>query len=335
MAGKRLVDLAALVGAARGVARQHVALRSQQVEIYSQTSSLAKAVRSQTERITETAKAASILASRLNEEPPAWTRDIVSTEERDYAATRVRPAAGQHEPSEKATALQSNGMIDIERNGGVQESSDTIVIPEHIAEGIDKHSISVLDQGHDQVEFYQRTEHTVVNATISKGNIPEHVSCSQLGVDQLSNMSPASDSYYSTTDVPAPDSIPSLQAVPEQDQVPSGINTDVFQSSRISQLLGGKSKTSERSSLKLKGALKTPIDHTGLSNGRDQDTFNVRTSNQTSSSSVNSVIDLASQQPTEPMRETVETPKNEHSKETDSTRLENTVRGTHITSNFH
>lgn len=75
MAGKRLLDLAALFNVSRGVAQKHVALRARQLDVYNQTSSLARAVRNQTERVTETAKAASILASRLNESAPAWTSE--------------------------------------------------------------------------------------------------------------------------------------------------------------------------------------------------------------------------------------------------------------------
>ena len=75
MSGKRLLDLAALFNASRGVAQKHVALRARQLDAYNKTSTLAAAVRTQTERITETAKAASFLASRLNENTPEWARE--------------------------------------------------------------------------------------------------------------------------------------------------------------------------------------------------------------------------------------------------------------------
>jgi aarF domain-containing kinase len=75
MSGKRLLDLAALFNASRGVAQKHVALRSRQVDVYNRTSTLARAVKSQTDRVTETAKAASFLFSRLNEKAPSWTSE--------------------------------------------------------------------------------------------------------------------------------------------------------------------------------------------------------------------------------------------------------------------
>ena len=75
MAGKRLLDLAALFNASRGVAQKHVALRSRQLEVYNRTSTLARAVRNQTDRVTETVKAASFLASRLNDDAPEWSSE--------------------------------------------------------------------------------------------------------------------------------------------------------------------------------------------------------------------------------------------------------------------
>ncbi len=79
MAGKRLLDVAALFNASRGVAQKHLALRARQVDVYNQTSTLAKAVKNQTDRVTETVKAASFLASRLNESGPAWTSEAPDT----------------------------------------------------------------------------------------------------------------------------------------------------------------------------------------------------------------------------------------------------------------
>ena len=66
MTGRRLLDVAAIFKASRGVAAKHVALRQHQFDLYSKTSSLAKAVKSQTDRVTLTVKAASVLAERFN-----------------------------------------------------------------------------------------------------------------------------------------------------------------------------------------------------------------------------------------------------------------------------
>jgi aarF domain-containing kinase len=99
MSGKRLVDLAALLNASRGVAQKHIALRSRQIDVYNRTSTLARAVRSQTERVTETAKAASFLASRLNESAPDWAGEAQDTKSdakwsEDPIPSRKSTAAG-------------------------------------------------------------------------------------------------------------------------------------------------------------------------------------------------------------------------------------------------
>lgn len=67
MAGRRILDAAAIFNASRAVTSKHVALRAHQLDVYSKTSSLAKAVKGQTDRFTLTVEAASALARRFNE----------------------------------------------------------------------------------------------------------------------------------------------------------------------------------------------------------------------------------------------------------------------------
>jgi aarF domain-containing kinase len=74
MAGRRLVDAAKLFNASRSVAQKHIALRSSQWDAYNKTSSLAKAVKNQTDRVTLTAAAAIALSQRFSEEAPSYAR---------------------------------------------------------------------------------------------------------------------------------------------------------------------------------------------------------------------------------------------------------------------
>ena len=67
MAGRRLLDAAAIFKASKAVAAKHVRLRTHQLEAYNKTSSLTKALKNQTDRFTTTAKAASVLADRFVE----------------------------------------------------------------------------------------------------------------------------------------------------------------------------------------------------------------------------------------------------------------------------
>jgi aarF domain-containing kinase len=67
MTGKQLVDAMYVLKASRSVLAKHIALRRRQLDIYSKTSSLAKAVKNQTHRFPLTAKAVSSLADRLGD----------------------------------------------------------------------------------------------------------------------------------------------------------------------------------------------------------------------------------------------------------------------------
>lgn len=72
MAGRRLLDAARLFGASRSIAKHHYVLRSQQWDVFTQTSTLAKAVKNQTDRVTVTARAAYAIAKRFNEQGPSY-----------------------------------------------------------------------------------------------------------------------------------------------------------------------------------------------------------------------------------------------------------------------
>ena len=112
MAGKRLLDIAALFNASWGVAQKHIALRGRQLDVYNRTATLPKALRNQTDRITETAKAASILASRLNESAPAWTSEAADEE------STAQSEDGETIPMEDAAEGQASSC---ERDGGVEQ----------------------------------------------------------------------------------------------------------------------------------------------------------------------------------------------------------------------
>lgn len=103
MAGKRLLDAAKLFNAARNVGKQHLVLRQEQWDVYSRTSSLAKAVKSQTDRVTVTANAAYELAKRMNETGPSWQayQSAARPAEEWYDATKA-PSAARETPREES-----------------------------------------------------------------------------------------------------------------------------------------------------------------------------------------------------------------------------------------
>jgi aarF domain-containing kinase len=115
MAGKRILDVAKLIQATRAVTRQHVALRSEQLDRFNKTSTVAKEVKYQTERITLTVGAAVELAKRFaeEEEKQPWQEEVVvETQAPQHAeqkeASTVRTTAAeqpkQPEPEPEITA---------------------------------------------------------------------------------------------------------------------------------------------------------------------------------------------------------------------------------------
>lgn len=69
MAGKRLLDAVQFLNVAKSVAGKHLAIRQQQLDVYTRTSSLTKGLKEQADNLVITAQAASALAKRFNETP--------------------------------------------------------------------------------------------------------------------------------------------------------------------------------------------------------------------------------------------------------------------------
>lgn len=85
------------------VAKQHFALRSQQLDTYSKTSTLARAVKNQTDRVTLTVRAAVALAGRFNE--------AGTTHQSTYASpARSRPEQAQPVPGRDAVGQEKQSQ---------------------------------------------------------------------------------------------------------------------------------------------------------------------------------------------------------------------------------
>ena len=107
MTGRRLLDVAAILKVSQGVAAKHVALRQHQFDLYSKTSSLAEAVKSQTDRITLTVKAASILAERFNR--PGFDYSTQASQAKDSQQRDTTTSEPQGPGTDKT--LEKNGDL--------------------------------------------------------------------------------------------------------------------------------------------------------------------------------------------------------------------------------
>lgn len=369
MAGRRLLDVAALFNASRGVASKTVTLKSRQWEVYSQTSSLAKAVKSQTSRITETAKAASFLAGRLNDQTPAWAMDFAKSEagkdgketipsaestgqtgqsqmqeglnqdhhyERSGKNTTIDPPAQEaltitqekadRYPLPDGTIPPAESNIDVRGRDAdlvnrtpVEPAKDPLTdtretleprssgkstiplprededvsfsrhnreiqrqaeqqIPAHAAD-LEGHSKDTLSIGHDEDVFYKPSNHeSPVLSSLPRIKIPKQSRNIQGDDEHVSTSGLNADSYSST--IQNDTAVPRVTAVPEQEETPEGVNTDLFYSPRVKKMLGSHAQGIGKSGLVMEGAKGTPNDRTALLDGKDQDTFTVRTSSQ-------------------------------------------------------
>ena len=364
--------MVALINASRGVLQKHIALRTRQVEAYNKTSTFAKAVRSQTERVTETAKAASFLTSRLNQSAPSWLVDtanpstartsnsdgkVPSKESTEASGSLLKPKeALDHdhffEKSQANSSLDEPPANDLkirqeeavrnplsdgtipptdpevgtlradhgsdsnrpqaeptkQRLGNVglkPASSDTTStpvpasrslspdaarksqqhserqIPSKTADALGNSESDPLEDGHDEDSFYRTSGYTSpALSSLPRIRIPKHPANTQIGDQHIPRSQINSDTFYSAGGHLGAEDIPSVQAMPEQDQIVEGVDTALFHSPRIAKLLGGKPQRVNVGDLKLRGAMNTPIEKTNLAIGKDQDTVNVRGSQQ-------------------------------------------------------
>lgn len=361
MAGRRLVDAAKLFQASKSIAAKHINLRSQQLDVYTKTSSLAKAVKNQTDRVTLTAQAAIALAKRVNEEPPSYASGAASQAasyshekpaktgaaeppakgelniqqkeaereplpdgtilpggvplERDGTVTDTKPGGSVDETIREGRTQKSESGTQVEEGDGIQpvaSAASTIPTPakstplsadearnlqrkyeaqipssdETIQSPARDGQAEGLSEGHDKDVFYLRSKESQPEpSSLPRTKIPKHTEDTQESVQEVKDGRLNQDVFYKT---PAPgqtqptgEEVPQKVAVPEQDQLPQGINTDVFRTKRVAEMLN---PYTQKPKLDLHGAAKTPLDHTKLAEGRDQDTINARTSDQTTPS---------------------------------------------------
>ncbi|KAK3647308.1 hypothetical protein LTR56_008139 [Elasticomyces elasticus] len=217
--GKRLLDAAALLTTSSSIAKQHFNLRRQQWDVYTRTSSLAKAVKSQTDRVTVTAAAAAELARRFQETGPVWEQQQTR---RDGGAARsaenVVTGLGRDKEDGTRSSLRKREL---------QRESEGQIPANTIADGQEPSSILNSDT------FPQRPEHVSPEPGLSslpRAKIPEHTSSppnTQQSKDELNQ-----------------DTFPPARGSPDPSE--EGINTDIFNSPKVSKMLGRSGSSAQQ-----------------------------------------------------------------------------------------
>ncbi len=261
MAGQRLLDLAALVNASRPVFKQHVDLRRRQWEVYTRTSSLCKAIKRQTDPFVQTAQATAYFSQRLGG---------------SSSSTIPSSGSGRREYSSAARPSRSSS----EEKRRLQRQAESQIPSTATAQTVDS---TPLSKSHDQDVFYTRTPHAEpVLSELPRTKIPKHTGDAQgggrSGDASVEDGQLNADVFHSSGAEKKMEPVPRVEAVPAQEHVPEDVNTDVFHSPRVAQLLG--SKENGKGELGMKAASGTPVEQTSVGRDKDQDTFNVRSSQQ-------------------------------------------------------
>lgn len=330
MAGRRLLEAAKLLNAASSVAKQHLTLRQQQLDLYTKTSTIGKAAKSQTDRVTLTAQAAIALAKRFNETTPSyqspteqWTKgdDTIPRAEtvppgqpkkappadgleqdHHYASSaanattepvpaedmEVKQEEAAEQPLPDGTIPPSDADVHARRKDSahdltseearrLQRKAEDQIPRIFTADHVGKETVENKDIN-DETFSDRPTDETTAYSSLPRSKIPKNTEDTQGGDEHVDNSHMNPDVFYSSKGKQEAPAIPSQEAVPAQESIPEGINTDVFHSPRTARMLGGRDKKGY--GLGLHAATGTPIEKSPLTEGRDQDTFNVRISSQ-------------------------------------------------------
>ncbi|KAJ5628564.1 Protein ABC1 [Penicillium lividum] len=209
MSGRRLLDIIQLLNVSKSVAVKHLAIRQQQLDVYTRTSSLTKGIKEQTEGLILTAQAAAALARRFNDTSPPTSPPPAD------------PAPSQ--TAEKTTTPTSD--VREERHVDIQLPSVTAQYT-----GAEKSDLNVSKQ---QDVFYEPSRQTTPDTSaLPRVTLPEAAGDVQAGGGDGLN----ADVFHAATG-------PEQKFSPkEPEEVSEEMMQDIFQSPRVSRLLAGKSK---------------------------------------------------------------------------------------------
>ena len=282
MTGRRLLDVAAIVKASRGVAAKHVALRQHQLDVYSKTSSLAKAIKSQTDRVTLTVNAASKLAERFS--GPAPNHSTQETQfgrfHHDTSIVGQDPASGVYKsPEKKDTVGKDSTPSGQDKNLKWQTENQ---IP---SQTLERPPAAYSEEPNLQADrdrdiFYTPSlfDEQVVSA-LPRVKVPRNTEDAQDSDEHVPDAVLNQNVFYSTSSISEEQPLPQAQAIPEQDQPSDEAYSELFHSPRVARMLGGQPKSGKSSkSLQIPGAQKLPIEQTKRPQEKDYVSSSTRTS---------------------------------------------------------
>lgn len=263
MTGRRILDAAAVFKAVRGVASNHVVFRTHQLDAFSKTSTIAKAVKSQTDRVTLTVKAASALADRCN--GPATQNSTQATRSATAHKDPPTPNAVEAESLLRGTKEVDGSVQDhLYTKLGEQPAGEPLVanglnVEQKAAEGHPPSDVSISPLGSlsDASKRLREPSSKIskkgVGPPDEETHMPEPPASPQLNVARKTHESyqdhdlAANSQIYRDVSYPSNlngqnQAVPECQAIPEQEQPCNEAYSEIFHSPRVARMLGGQSK---------------------------------------------------------------------------------------------
>ncbi|KAL2815940.1 ABC1 family-domain-containing protein [Aspergillus granulosus] len=257
MSGKRLLDAIQFLNVTKSVATKHLAVRQRQLDVFTRTSSLTKGIKSQTDGLILTAKAAAELAKRFNDPPPTQSPSDHTTGPSEPAPTQAEFRAETQIPKSVTRASKNDGVGELDASSQQEEPyrpSDEPAVPQATSDtrvGLDKDinadvyqspvaaSSMVQDgaRGTDgspqQEESYQRSKEPAATPAGTPSD-------TQVGIDKDIN----ADVYQSPIDTG--------KAATEQQELSEDMMKDIFHSPRVAKVLSRKPHPDPRVDLRFR-----------------------------------------------------------------------------------
>ncbi|KAF7717646.1 Uncharacterized protein PECH_002977 [Penicillium ucsense] len=228
MSGRRVLDAIHFLNVSKSIAVKHLAIRQQQLDVYTRTSSLTKGLKEQAEGLILTAQAAATLARRFNEDerspapPPTPSAPSLMPQTRT-----VDMSKGDHtvvETSATPKPLTAEEARRLQRQAEFQ-------VPSHTAQYKGDETLNGLNVSPQQEVFYEPSHQTAPNlSALPRMKLPKAAEDAQsTGYDGLN-----ADVFYL-----ARKSEKSNMGA-ETSELPEEVMQNLFQSPRVSRMLSGK-----------------------------------------------------------------------------------------------
>lgn len=214
------------------------------------------------------------------EQPPAPSKEPLK-EEKKVSAKDLQPRSSGRtsipEPARSSSPLSADKAKKLQRQAESQIPSRSAEPPSKSSSG----DVAELGLGQDKDVFYQpSTTSSPVLSALPRVKVPKVTEDTQGSDEHVQDAGIDQDVFYSASRSQE-QAVPSAQAIPEQNQPSAEMFSDLFHSPKVARMLRGKGANGESTTgLKMQAAKDTPIEHSNLTQGNDQDTFNVRTSDQ-------------------------------------------------------